>query len=58
MKERRKRLDWCMSQIHQEWIKVFFSDETTIYLENPGGFKWVHKDEQNISEVKRRRGKN
>ena len=37
---------------------LYFSDETTVYLENPSGFKWIHKDDQNISEVKRRRGKN
>ena len=40
-----------------EWTKVFFSDETTIYRENPGEYKWVHKDKQNIYEVKRGRGK-
>ena len=36
----------------------FFSDETTVYLENPARFKWIHKDDQNFSEVKKRRGKN
>ena len=34
-----------------------FSDETTVFLENPVGFKCIHKDDQNISEVKRRREK-
>ena len=58
IKEKIKRKKWWSHQAHQNWNSVFFSDETTVYLENPAGFKWIHKDDQNISEVKRRRGRN
>ena len=54
MKERRKRFNWCMRQINKEWTKVLMRQ---LYILKNGGFKWVHKDEQNIFEVKRRRGK-
>ena len=37
--------------------QVFFSDEKTIYLENHRGFKWIHNEDENFIEVKRRRGK-
>ena len=57
LKEKIKRMKWWNRQVHQNWNSVFFSDETTVYLENLAGFKWIHKDDQNISEVKRRRGK-
>ena len=52
MKERRKRRDWRMRQINQEWTRAIFSDETTIFLENPGGSSGFIK---NISEVKIRK---
>ena len=45
------------TNITQERTNVFFSIETR-YLENFRGFKWVHKDEQNIYQVRRIRGKN
>ena len=42
-------LNWCNRQVFDNWNNIFFTDETTIYLNNPGGFKWIKEDiQQNV----------
>ena len=40
------RLNWCNRHVFDNWNNIFFTDETTIYLNNPGGFKWIKEDIQ------------
>ena len=47
-KEQQKRLDWCRRHLDKYWHKIFFTDETTVYVDNPSGYKWVKKNEKYI----------
>ena len=40
------KLNWCNRLFFDNWNNIFFADETTIYLNNPGGFKWINEDIQ------------
>ena len=43
------RLNWCNRHVFDNLNNIFFTDETTIYLNNPGGFKWIKEDiHQNV----------
>ena len=53
LKEQQKRLDWCKRHLNKYWHKVFFTDETTVYFDNPSGLKWV-KSDVNYTEHKRK----
>ena len=46
LKDQENRLNWCKRHTFDNWYDIFFTDETTIYLNNPGGFKWVKDGEQ------------
>ena len=46
LKIQENRLNWCKHHTFDNWYDIFFTDETTIYLNNPGGFKWVKDGEQ------------
>ena len=47
-KEQQKRFDWCRRHLNKYWHKIFFTDETTAYVDNPSGYKWVKKNEKYI----------
>ena len=53
-KEQQKRLDWCRRHLDKYWHKIFFTDETTVYVENPSGYKWVKKSEKYIENKKQK----
>ena len=53
LKEQQKRLDWCKRHLNKYWHKVFFTDKTTVYFDNPSGLKWV-KSDVNYTEHKRK----
>ena len=38
-----KKLDWCRRHLNKYWHNIFLTDETTVYVDNPSGFKWVKK---------------
>ena len=43
------RIDWCMRHINStNFYSVFFTDECTLYLDNPSGSRWVKVEEDNI----------
>ena len=43
------RLNWCNRHVFDNCNNIFFTDETTIYLNNSGGFKWIKEDmRQNV----------
>ena len=35
----KKRLDWCRGNLNKYWHNILFSDQTTVYVDNPSGFK-------------------
>ena len=43
-----KRLDWCRRHLDKYWHNIFFNDETTVYVDNPLGYKWMKKNEKYI----------
>ena len=43
-----KKLDWCRRHLDKYWHKIFFTDETTVYVDNPSGYKWEKKNEKYI----------
>ena len=45
-KEMQKRLDWCRRHLDKYWHNIFFTDETTVYVDNPSGNKWMKKNEK------------
>ena len=44
--DQKIRFNWCNRHINDNWYNIFFTDETTIYLNNPGSFKWIKTGEQ------------
>ena len=51
------RLNWCNRHVFDNWNNIFFTDERTIYLNNPGGFKWIKEDIQRNVITGRNRGR-
>ena len=47
-KEIQERLDWCRRYLGKYWHNIFFTNETTFYVDNPSGYKWVKKNEKYI----------
>ena len=47
-KVQQKRLDWCRRDLNKYWHNIFFTYETTVYVDNPSGYKWVKKNEKYI----------
>ena len=47
-KEQPKRLDWCIRHLDKYWHNIFFTDETTVYVDYPSDYKWVKKNEKYI----------
>ena len=44
----KKRENWCLRHINDtNFYDIFFTDETTFYLDNPAGAKWL-KDKYNF----------
>ena len=43
-----KRLDLCRRHLDNYWHNIFFTDKTTVYVDNPSGYKWVKKNEKYI----------
>ena len=51
--DQKVRFNWCNRHINDKRYNIFFIDETTIYLNNPGGLKRIKKGEQvNYVEVR------
>ena len=50
--EKAKRLNWCQRHLNDNWRVFFFTDETTIYLDNPWKNRWIKKGEENIITYK------
>ena len=46
--DQKIRFNWCNRHINDNWYNIFFTDETTIYLNNPGSFKWIKKENRLI----------
>ena len=46
--EKANRLNWCQRHLNDNWRVFFFTDETTIYLDNPWKNRWIKKGEENI----------
>ena len=43
------RINWCERHIIETWFpNLFFSDESTFYLDNPVGARWVKRKENYI----------
>ena len=55
-KELQKRLDWCRRHLDNYWHNIFFTDKTTVYVDNPSGYKWVKKNENILNTNNKRRG--
>ena len=55
-KEQMKMVNWRNRQQNRYWHEVFFSDENSIYFDNPSGFKWVIKGKDYTNNIKKRRG--
>ena len=47
-KKMQERLDWCRRHLDKYWHNIFFTDETTVYVDNPSGDKRVKKNEKYI----------
>ena len=47
-KEQQKKLDWCRRHLNKFWHNIFFTDETTVYVDDCSGYKWVKKSEKYI----------
>ena len=47
-KELQKRFDWCRRHLDNYWYNIIFTDKTTVYVDNPSGYKWVKKNEKYI----------
>ena len=47
-KEMQERLDWCRRHLDKYWHNIFFTYETSVYVDNPSGYKWVKKNEKYI----------
>ena len=46
--QRQMRENWCLRHINDtNFYDIFFTDETTFYLDNPAGAKWL-KDKDNF----------
>ena len=55
-KEQQKRLDWCRRHLNKYWHNIFFTDETTVYVDIPSGYKRVKKNVKYIEYKLKRRG--
>ena len=51
------RLNWCYRHVFDILNNIFFTDETTIYLNSPGGFKWIKEVIQQDVITGRNRGR-
>ena len=41
--EKEKRLNWCQRHLNDNWRVFCFTEETTIYLDNPWKNRWIKK---------------
>ena len=55
-KEQQKRLDWCRRHLDKYCHKIFFTDKTAVYVDNPSGYKWVKKMKSILNTNNKRRG--
>ena len=54
-KEQKKRLGWCRRHLNKYWHNIFFTDETTGYVDNPSGYGWVKKMKSILNTNNKRR---
>ena len=45
-KDQPKRLDWCRRHLNKILHYIFSTDETTVNVDNPSGYKWMKKDKK------------
>ena len=57
-KEQQKRLNWCRRHLDKYWHNIFFPDETTVYADNPLGYKWWRKMKSILNTNNQRNGQN
>ena len=52
--QKKIRLNW--RHLNKYWNNIYFTDETTVYVDNPSGYKWVKKNESTLNTNNKRRG--